>query len=126
MIMSYFSVEEQPTKKRSLLLSYILVTLNIVLIIFSLFYPYSTKQIDSNIDLSDRIAAISNNLTGVSEELYSIQQELERRIEFVENLKKEAEIAENVISLSEEQINAVQTKLTKNLRQAVERTQLSQ
>ena len=50
-----------------------------------------------------------------SAELENIQQELEERIKFVEELKKEAEIAENVISLTDEQVNAVQEKLNEEL-----------
>ena len=69
----------------------------------------------ANIEISDRIEIISNNLSDVSAEILLIQQELEGRIDYVEKLKQEAEIAENVISLSEEQVNAVQAKLSQEL-----------
>lgn len=61
--------------------------------------------------LTDRISAVSSTLAETSKELSEIQEELETRIEYVQNLKKEAEIAENVISLSEEQVNAIQAKI---------------
>lgn len=69
----------------------------------------------ANIEMSDRIENLSNTLSDASIEILSIQQELEARIDYVENLKREAEIAENVISLSEEQVNAVQAKLSQEL-----------
>lgn len=65
--------------------------------------------------LSDRISEISSTLAETSKELSDIQEELETRIEYVQNLKKEAEIAENVISLSEEQVNAIQAKINQEL-----------
>lgn len=65
--------------------------------------------------LSDRISVVSSDLARASKELSNIQEELETRIEFVQNLKKEAEIAENVISLSDEQVKAVQSKLNQEL-----------
>lgn len=68
-----------------------------------------------NEDISIRIENISHSLDEASSELSNIQKELEDRIEYVENLKKEAEIAENVISLSNEQVNAIQSKLNQEL-----------
>lgn len=76
---------------------------------FSLLFisPNNTNESD----ISIRIENISTDLLKASSELSLIQQELEARIETVESLKAEAEIAENMISLSEEQVNAVQAKI---------------
>lgn len=67
------------------------------------------------IDISSRIENISQGLAESSAELSNIQKELEERIQYVEELKAEAEIAENVISLTDEQLNAVQAKLNQQL-----------
>ena len=79
-------------------------------IVFSV--PSPTNSAD---DISEQINVVSSNLAEASAELSSIQKALESRIEFVEDLKEQAEIAENVISLSEEQVNAVQAKLAREL-----------
>lgn len=65
--------------------------------------------------LSARIETISKDLEKSAKELDAIQEQLESRISTVEELKKEAEIAESVLSLSEEQVNAVQAKLNQEL-----------
>lgn len=74
----------------------------------------NTDNVD-NSDISDRIKLISYNLEEVSSELSKIQTELEGRIKYVESLKEEAEIAENVINLSNGQVNAIQAKLNQEL-----------
>lgn len=93
-------------------MSIYIIILCIVLPLF-LFDDSSSTEDDNNI--SEKINAISNNLEETAIELTNIQQLLEARIEYVEDLKKEAEIAENVISLSEEQVNAVQAKINQEL-----------
>lgn len=70
---------------------------------------------EDNTDISVRIENISENLSQTSNDLIIIQKELEARVAYIDDLKKEAEIAENVISLSEEQVNAVQAKLNQEL-----------
>lgn len=75
----------------------------------------SNESLTTDDDISKKISEISSSLNKTSTELNNIQQQLEARIEYVENLKKEAEIAENVISLSEEQVNAVQSKINQEL-----------
>lgn len=85
-------------------------------ITFSLLDNYSQDMAESNNEsIPNRIIELSNNLKEISDELMIIQQELEDRIEYVENLQKEAEIAENMLSLSEEQVNAIQIKLNQEL-----------
>ena len=59
--------------------------------------------------------AISNNLQEISQELSELQKELEARIEYIEHLKEEAQIAESVISLSQDQVNAIQAQLNQEL-----------
>ena len=92
-----------------------------ILAIATLFYTNSKTSIEEqtngqeDVDMSKRINEISKNLEDTSKEISRIQKELEDRIDFVDQLKKEAEIAENVISLSEEQLNAVQAQINKEL-----------
>ncbi|MDE6661979.1 MAG: hypothetical protein K2K46_01425 [Lachnospiraceae bacterium] len=95
-----------------------MATALIIILVFIIAYTvYSTYSASSttvepdNTDISIKIENISHNLAEASSELSDIQKELEGRIEYVESLKKEAEIAENVISLSDEQVNAIQAKL---------------
>lgn len=66
-------------------------------------------------DISIKIESIAKDLAKSSSQLSVIQEELENRIEYVEELKNEAEIAENVISLTDEQVSAVQAKLNEEL-----------
>lgn len=66
-------------------------------------------------EISVRIENVSTTLNDVSTEIEDIQSELTQRIELVEKLKEEAEIAENVISLSDEQVTAIQAKLRQEL-----------
>lgn len=89
----------------------------IIFILYSYFNNFFTLLLTEteSTDISTKIENISNDLFAASSELSSIQQELESRIEYVADLKKEAEIAENVISLSDEQVNAVQAKLNQEL-----------
>lgn len=84
-------------------------------VIYLLFYGISTF-LDNYLqppkpDISTRIENVSANLTDISTEIEEIQSELEQRIELVADLKKEAEIAENFISLSDDQVSAIQDKL---------------
>ncbi|MCI8374968.1 MAG: hypothetical protein HFI29_05985 [Lachnospiraceae bacterium] len=51
-------------------------------------------------DIAERMQDISADLASCSAELQTIERELQNRIEFVENLKSEAEIAEDVVSLT--------------------------
>lgn len=84
----------------------------------------NTTPIESVEELSEKIERISKELSTSSKELLEIQTELENRIEAVEALKKEAEIAENVISLTEEQVNAIQSKLNQELAASSEQNTL--
>lgn len=74
-----------------------------------------TNDTISGDELSARIETISGDLAKSAKELDAIQEKLESRIATVEELKKEAEIAESMLSLSEEQVNAIQAKLNQEL-----------
>lgn len=100
--------------KREYVITFLLTCfLSILIFTLTTFLPSSQSTKEN--DISIKIERISSNLAEASDELSDIQKELEKRIEFVETLKEEAEIAENVISLSEEQVNAVQSKLNDEL-----------
>lgn len=110
------SLNYSKRKFYSLLLNLFIFSIELVMIFFlilSLLKPKFTPS--SSDDISDNINIIAGNLAEASEQLSTMQQALEARIEFVEDLKKQAEIAENVISLSEEQVNAVQAKINQEL-----------
>lgn len=66
-------------------------------------------------DITTRIENVSTSLTDISTEIEEIQSELTQRVELVAELKEEAEIAENVISLSDDQVTAIQAKLRQEL-----------
>ena len=66
-------------------------------------------------EISVRIENVSTSLTDISNEIEEIQSELTQRVKLVAELKEEAEIAENVISLSDDQVTAIQAKLRQEL-----------
>lgn len=66
-------------------------------------------------EISVRIENVTTTLKNISTEIEDIQSELTQRVELVAKLKEEAEIAENVISLSDDQVNAIQAKLRQEL-----------
>lgn len=73
------------------------------------------KKNSQDIDISERISIISNSLTTSATELTNIQNELEHKVAFVNNLKKEAEEAENIISLTKEQVSAIKRAINGEL-----------
>lgn len=94
----------------------ILTIVSVITALLSLLLPiFLPPAVGDYNDMSARIKKVYQDLESSSKELAIIQTELENRIELVENLKKEAEIAENVISLSSEQVNAIQAKLNQEL-----------
>ena len=97
-------------------LKYNILSIYCTILLICIFFGYPDNFLTANNDeLSEKINTISSNLKETATELTNVQQQLESRIEYVENLKEEAEIAENVISLSEEQVNAVQSKINQEL-----------
>lgn len=91
-----------------------LLAMTSLLFAILLIVPPLTENKDES-DVSVRIEKITNSLAEISTEISSVQVELEKRIELVEQLKTEAEIAENMISLSDEQVSAIQSKLNEEL-----------
>lgn len=107
-------------RKNRMMLRVFMLTFIIEFTVISLYFIFKNDTSDTvndtaNIEISDRIENLFNTLSDASTEILTIQQELEARIDYVENLKQEAEIAENMISLSEAQVNAVQAKLSQQL-----------
>ncbi len=83
----------------------------LTLVIALLITANSKSQSVQNIDTSEKIKDVSESLFSTSSQLSDIQEELNKKIESVEQLKKEAKAAENVINLSSEQISAIQEML---------------
>lgn len=101
-------------KKKGILYKYLQIIMPVILAsliaLLLALYPMHNESVQEK-DISERISTISNSLQTTSQELSNIQKELETRIEYVEELKEEASIAENFISLTEEQVNAVRAKI---------------
>lgn len=103
-------------KYKSILLRFLSLQIALIAFVALILSLLSLKSTSSaSDDISNNINTIAGNLAEASEELSKIQKALEARIEFVEDLKEQAEIAENVVSLSEEQVNAVQAKINQEL-----------
>lgn len=102
------------------LFSFFLCYIALILCVFcvqSIMSLRAMQTIDAD-DLTSQITTIAEELSSSSNELTNIQKELENRIATVQDLKREAEIAENVISLTTEQVNAIQAKLNQELEQS--------
>jgi hypothetical protein len=76
----------------------------------------------TTIDLSERIASVSDGLNAVSTELSEIQTELEARVKLVEDLKEQEETSKAVMELSKEQMEMLDRVLD---RQGSESTRVS-
>ena len=100
-------------------------SLGYIAVLLCFFYMYFTVPLYNGDGTDSKITTISEELSMSSNELMRIQKELESRIETVQELKKEAEIAENVISLSAEQVNAIQVKLNQELEQSNKKNTLT-
>lgn len=73
------------------------------------------KESQPKTDISDRIKTVTAMLSAPMKELNLLQLELEQRIKLVEKLKEDAEQAEQIISMSEEQVSAVRKALNQEL-----------
>lgn len=67
-------------------------------------------------DLSTKIENASKHLLTASEELSNLQIELSNRIKIVNQLKEDAKVAENIISLNKDQVEAIKTALNIELK----------
>ena len=74
-----------------------------------------SKKNQQEVDISDRIKSVTDVLSNSMNELDSLQKELEQRIELVDKLKAEADQAEQIISMTEEQVNAIRKTLNQEL-----------
>lgn len=84
-------------------------------------YTYIKKG-KPKIEISDRIKSVTDRIKSVTDvlsnsmdELDSLQKELEQRIKLVDKLKAEADQAEQIISMTEEQVNAIRKTLNQEL-----------
>ena len=80
-----------------------------------LLHRLSNKKDQQEKDISDRIKSVTDILSNSMTELDLLQKELGQRIELVEKLKKEADQAEQIISLTEEQVKAFKNTLNQEL-----------
>ena len=62
-------------------------------------------------DISEKIEKVSTVLSQSSGELANLQKELEGKLAFVNKLNEEANQAQNLLSLSHDQIEAIKTML---------------
>jgi hypothetical protein len=72
---------------------------------------YCKLNISKDQDIADRIRGISYSLSKSASELAEMQEQLEKRIAFVEDLTEKAKHAEKIASLNGEQANAIQNLL---------------
>ena len=75
----------------------------------------SNKKDQQEKDISDRIKSVTDILSNSMNELDLLQKELGQRIELVEKLKNEADQAEQIISMTEEQVKAFKSSLNQEL-----------
>ena len=73
------------------------------------------KNINKKDEITSRIKDVSTVLKSSAQELGELQTELEKRVKMVEKLKEEAEQAETIISLTDEQVKAIRTTLNNEL-----------
>lgn len=106
--------------KTNLMLSFILVlTCGMVVSIsatllyrcLQILYKREDKEKRKEPDISEKIDTISKRLSRSSIELSSLQMELERKIQFVNDLNTKANQAQNLLSLSHDQIEAIKDML---------------
>lgn len=83
-------------------------------IIYQFIDRYRNKGIQKP-DISDRIKTVTDVLSKSMNDLESLQKELEQRIKLVDKLKAEADQAEQIISMTEEQVTAIRKALNQEL-----------
>lgn len=82
----------------------------IAAIVFS-FQKKQKKREHNEPDISEKIEKVSKILSNSSAELLGLQQELEEKIKFVNDLNIKANQAQSLLSLSHDQIEAIKTML---------------
>ena len=84
--------------------------------VYELISTIKKRKSESKEDnITSQIKRVSKVLEDSVQEINSLQIELEKRIELVEKLQKEAKDAENIISLTEDQVKAIRTTLNNEL-----------
>lgn len=73
-------------------------------------------------NITSQIKKVSKVLEDSVQEINGLQIELEKRIELVAKLQKEAKDAEDIISLTEDQVNAIRTTLNNELQKESRRS----
>lgn len=86
---------------------------------------YALEIIPPEQDIRTRLQTISESLSGYTEELEDIQSELEARIEYVNELEKEAATAESILELSADQLDAIHSMLNEELDANTKKNQFS-
>lgn len=115
----YYERKYYDTENVKTILLFTLLMISAEISIVGIISTYGNHTtISTQEDLSIKIEEIAKELSESSQTLLDIQTELENRISTVEELKKEAEIAENMISLTEEQVTAIQSKLNQELEES--------
>jgi hypothetical protein len=108
----------------------ILLPILYFVIVFSVTYILNTDLFENTINpspsppestLTKKIESISKVLADTSREIALLQIELEARIEFVERLNEEAEIAESMKAASEAQIEAFRKMLNAEISDSSEK-----
>jgi len=79
-------------------------------------YKKSRKTTKKEEDIATKIKQISGSLNKSASELVDMQEQLEERVTFVENLNARAKKAESIAALTEEQVNAVNEILNSSIK----------
>ena len=74
------------------------------------------KELKKKEDIASKIKTISGALNQSAKDLIEMQEALEKRIAFVEDLNAQAQKAERIASLNQEQVNAVNDILNASLK----------
>ena len=74
------------------------------------------KRETKNDDVAERIKIVAEKLLSTSDELNDVQMQLEKRIIFVNEIKAQAEEAEQLLNLRKSEVDAIRTTLAKELK----------
>ena len=87
-------------------------------VVTQMFVSMATKKKETKADndIAAKISSVSNTLSKSSTELSVLQQDLQKRIDFVKDLEVKAREAENIASLSQEQVDAVNSLLNSSIK----------
>lgn len=80
--------------------------------IYAVFNRLQKRHEHKEPDISEKIEKVSKILSNSSTELFGLQRELEEKIKFVNDLNIKANQAQSLLSLSQDQIEAIKTMLS--------------